>query len=325
MNKPEIPPDETERLASLKASGLLDSGPSERFDRLTRLAKRLFDVPMAMLSLVDQNRLWLKSWDGPDDQIQREMPRSVSFCTHTLLQNTPLIVRDARDDARFQANPQVTEAPYIRFYVGYPVSLPDGRRAGAFCLMDSEPRDFSPEETALLGDFAAIVEDEFAILNAATHDELTELLNPRGFDVLANYAVATHRRRSEALSLGFLSLDNLASINAQYGHEEGDAALRALSSILTGAFRDSDLLARRGGNDFIILFTDTDEKGAWIAMQYLAELVEQFNGRHSHSWTLAVSWGVTQYDDNNHSLEAAIQAADKHTYHASLAAKRAPR
>ena len=309
----ETPPNETERLASLKASGLLDTGPAERFDRLTRLAKHLFDVPVAQLSLVDENRLWLKSCDGLDAS-QREMPRATSFCTHTLLQEAPLIIRDTHDDTRFQTLPLVVNAPHIRFYVGYPVKLPDGSQAGAFCLMDTEPRDFTNEQLTLLGDFAAIVEDEFALLNTATHDELTGLLNTRGFHALADYALSAHRRRGESMTLGFITLDNYPQITESLGVEEAERALRDLTSVLKGAFRGSDLLARLENNQFAILFADTDEKGAWIAMQYLAELVEQFNSRRQKGWILSVSWGVAQYDEERGSLAQLIAHADKRTY-----------
>lgn len=324
MKIAHTPPNETERLASLKASGLLDSGPAARFDRLTRLAKRLFDVPVAMLSLVDENRLWLKSCDGLS-HTDNAMPRESSFCTHTLLQETPLIIPDTHEDARFAALPLVTQAPHIRFYIGYPVKLPDGRQAGAFCLMDSEPRDFTEEQVSMLGDFATIVEDEFALLNAATHDEVTGLLNARGFTSLADYALSAHRRRGEAMTLGFINLDNLQEITQRLGAQEGDSALRAFTRLLKGAFRNSDLLARQGGCEFTILFADTDEKGAWIAMQYLAELVEQFNARGQHPWALSVSWGVAQYDEAQGTLQQLIAGADKRTWTLKPQTKRASR
>ena len=324
MKTVKTPPNETERLASLKASGLLDTGPAERFDRLTRLAKHLFDVPVALLSLVDENRLWLKACDGLD-AAHREMPRETSFCTHTLLQDSPLIVPDTHDDTRFQTIPLVANAPHIRFYIGYPVRLPDGGQAGAFCLMDTEPRELTPQQISLLGDFAAIVEDEFALLNAATHDELTGLLNTRGFHSLAAYALSAHRRRGEFMTLGFITLDNYQDIVAGAGQEAGDNALRDLTRVLKGAFRDSDLLARLDHNQFVILFADTDEKGAWIAMQYLAERVEEFNSRARRDGSLTVSWGVAQHDEANGSLEQLIKTADKRAYSAKPLGKRADR
>ena len=178
MKIPATPYNEDERLRSLQESGLLDTGPSERFDRLTRLARRLFNTPVALVSLVDQERLWLKSCDGYS---VRQVPRDISFCAHAILKNEPLIITDALQDERFFDNPLVTGDAKIRFYAGCPVHLPDGATAGSFCIIDHEPREFGAEDVAMLKDLAAIVEDEFAVMNAATTDELTGLLNRRGF------------------------------------------------------------------------------------------------------------------------------------------------
>lgn len=123
MKIPAIPPDEEQRLASLNESGLLDGGSSVRLDRLTRLAKRMFDVPAALITLVDKDLLHFKSSDGfPDASI----PRKISFCGHAILRDAPLIVPDATRDERFEHNPLVTGEAHIRFYAGQPLRLPDG-------------------------------------------------------------------------------------------------------------------------------------------------------------------------------------------------------
>ena len=158
-------PDELRRLQSLRASGLLNSGKEERFDRLTRLARTLYDLPVASVSLVGENTLHVKSCAGLEVDT---LPRDITFCAHTILQTDPLIVNDLQQDLRFHDNPLVTEAPFIRFYAGYPVQLPDGATVGAFCLMDHKPRAFSVHEIQILSDLAAIVEDEFKVLDAAT-------------------------------------------------------------------------------------------------------------------------------------------------------------
>lgn len=211
-------PDELRRLQSLRASGLLNSGKEERFDRLTRLARTLYDLPVASISLVGENTLHVKSCAGLDVDT---LPRDITFCAHTILQTDPLIVNDLQQDMRFHDNPLVTEAPFIRFYAGYPVQLPDGATVGSFCLMDHKPRAFSGHEIQILSDLAAIVEDEFKVLDAATADELTGLFNRRGFLSLAEYALLTARRRSEPASLVFIDLDRFKLINDTWGHEQG--------------------------------------------------------------------------------------------------------
>lgn len=237
-------PDEQRRLQSLRSSGLLNSGKEERFDRLTRLARSLYNLPVASISLVGEDLLHIKSCAGLDVDT---VPRDISFCAHTILQTDPLIVNDMQQDERFHDNPLVIEAPFIRFYAGYPVQLPDGATVGSFCLMDHQPRSFSAHEMQILSDLAAIVEDEFKVLDAATSDELTGLFNRRGFLTLAEYALLTAQRRHEPVSLAFVDLDRFKHINDTWGHEEGDRALIAIADLMKAAFRESDILARQGG------------------------------------------------------------------------------
>jgi len=130
-------------------------------------------------------------------------------------------------------------------------------------------REFTADDVAVLKDFAAIVEDEFAAISAATTDELTGLFNRRGFYNLGKYAITSARRRAEPLTLAWLDLDKFKYINDTFGHEEGDNALRAMANLLRDSFREADLLVRYGGDEFAIIFSDTDEQGAWVAMQHL--------------------------------------------------------
>jgi GAF domain-containing protein len=106
--EPPFPVDESERLQDLQCLSVLDTGPEQRFDRITRTAQRLFQVPMALVSLVDRERQWFKSKQGLDAS---ETPRSISFCGHAILQEGVFVVRDASVDERFKDNPLVTHAP----------------------------------------------------------------------------------------------------------------------------------------------------------------------------------------------------------------------
>ena len=154
MIYPATPPNESERLKSLYLIDLLDKSNDERFDRLTRLMKVSFHVPVASLSLLDRERQWLLSSAGTDI---RETPRSTSFCAHAILSEGVFVVKDAYKDKRFCNNPYVKGEPHVRFYAGYPVRLPDGMIAGTLCIVDHVPRDFSMDEANALIDFAAIV------------------------------------------------------------------------------------------------------------------------------------------------------------------------
>lgn len=155
MKQPPKPENESQRQAALDESGLLNAANEERFDRITRLACRMFSVPIALVSLVDRERQWFKSCQGLSAS---ETPRGISFCGHAILSNEPLIVENALEDERFFDNPLVSGAPHIRFYAGIPLHTKKGFRIGTLCLIDSKPRDFSPDDVSLLRDMGSTVE-----------------------------------------------------------------------------------------------------------------------------------------------------------------------
>ena len=314
MKIADIPANERQRLRSLKASGLLDVAPTERFDRLTRLAKRVFDVPVALISLVDTRRLWLTSCDGiyPDSQ---EAPRDTSFCAHTILTPDPLIVADTCRDSRFNQNPLVLGAPHIRFYAGCPVRMPDGMNIGAFCLVDHQPRHFPSGEIAILKDFAAIVEDEFAALSAASIDELTGLQNRRGFMELGEYALVAAQRHEDPISMVFIDLDKFKLINDCWGHSAGDQALRTMSRLLRATFKESDIIGRIGGDEFCVLLSGADITATRHMMSQLERAVLMLNQQGNNPWQLAFSWGVQSLDVGSRlSLPDLMNASDSQMY-----------
>lgn len=307
MKPPVIPANETDRLQSLRESGLLETDHHQPYDRITRLAKRLFNVPVAMINLIDERTQVSLSVDGPAANTQ---PRNVSFCGHTILTQQPLVVIDTHQDPRFNDNPLVTGTPGVRFYAGIPLRLPDGAAIGSLCVVDNVSREFSAADIAALTDLAALAEDEFAAATAATTDELTGLFNRRGFNQFAAFALSSARRRAEPLTLAWLDLNRFKHINDFYGHAQGDIALKAMAALLRASFREADLLVRYGGDEFAVLFADTDEQGAWTAMQFLNEQVAQFNQKGQHPWTLAFSWGVSEFDHQMNDLQHWLKIAD---------------
>ncbi|WP_434362541.1 EAL domain-containing protein [Parasalinivibrio latis] len=157
MQPPPIPQNEAKRLQALHALRILDTGTEERFNRIVRLVRNLFDVPIVLISLVDSNRQWFKACVGLDVE---ETPRGISFCGYAVEQQELLVVEDALTDERFAGNPLVLGAPYIRFYAGYPLHSKDGFALGTLCIIDSNPRTMSVEEVDSLRDFAFMVEAE---------------------------------------------------------------------------------------------------------------------------------------------------------------------
>lgn len=311
MKPPIFPANEAERLASLRDSGLLEANLHPTCDRLTRLAKRLFDVPMAMVNLVSEHTVLVKSAVGMSEAAQ---PRNISFCGHTILSSSALVVPDTLKDERFLDNPLVTDDPPVRFYAGYPLSLPNGAVVGALCLLDNRPRQFSEQDIASLRDLAALAEVEFSAVSSAITDDLTGLYNRRGFHHMATWGINNARRRAEPLTLAWLDLDRFKQINDRYGHADGDAALKAMADLLKATFREADVLARYGGDEFAILFTNSDEKGAWIAMQFLTEQAAVWNEHAQHPWALSFSWGVSEFDHDRDDLHSWLRTADEKMY-----------
>lgn len=152
-----VPADEGRRLQALAASGLIDSAPERQFDRLTWLATRITQAPTALVSLLTSRRQWFKSRVGLD---VAETPREWAFCSHAILDDTPLIVEDAAADERFKANPLVTGAPFIRFYAGFPLYDKDERKLGTLCVLDQVPRKLTSEQVDALHELAAIATEE---------------------------------------------------------------------------------------------------------------------------------------------------------------------
>ena len=151
-----LPVNEAQRLETLRNLGLLDSAPSESFDRATRLAAALLRVPIVLISLVDEHRQWFKSRIGLS---ATETSREVSFCAHAVFNRAPLLVVDATRDARFAGNPLVTGTPHIRAYLGIPIFSKEGHAIGTLCAIDIEVHAFTDEDVRNLADCTKVLED----------------------------------------------------------------------------------------------------------------------------------------------------------------------
>lgn len=157
MLAPALPSDEPQRLEALRSLQLLDSAPEERFDTLTRVAARVFGVPISVVTLVDERRQWFKSCLGLEVS---ETAREISFCGHAILSDELFVVEDAAHDPRFADNPLVTGPPRIRFYAGVPLRDGARHRLGSFAIIDSRPRTLTESDRVLLRDLARLVELE---------------------------------------------------------------------------------------------------------------------------------------------------------------------
>ena len=312
MIAPPRPINEPQRLDTLRALNVLDSAPEERFDRLTRLAKRLFGVPIALVSLVDADRQWFKSCIGLD---ATETSRDVSFCGHAILEDHILVVPDTLSDVRFHDNPLVTGAPNIRFYAGCPLTVLNGSKLGTLCLIDVNPREMSEDDLELLRDLARMAEQELSAVQLATTDELTKMSNRRGFETLATHGLNMCQRLERPATMLFFDLNGFKAVNDTFGHTEGDRALVTFSEVLIHSMRQSDVVGRLGGDEFVVLLTSATAPETEIILSRMQEDLTKVNQEAKRGYDIKFSVGIIEFDLETHKdVHGVLAAADSEMY-----------
>jgi len=307
MMTPQIPVDEASRLAALHATNLFGTGAEEAFDRITRLATKLLDVPTALISLVGSDTQWFKSRCGFAAQAT---PREVSFCGHAILTDQPMVVPDARRDPRFADNPIVVGAPHIRFYAGVQLYSVERAKLGTLCIIDTLPREIGDAELEQMHELARMVEEliyhrqlavaaqrlqeqlrgdasESQLAAAAgqvefllSHDTLTGLANRQALLRAVVEKVPQWRGSPGTAALACLNIDRFKRINEALGHLAGDETLMAVTRTLQANLAPEDMLARTGNDEFALL---VHEAGTPAALQArLARLMHEVN--HGISW-----------------------------------------
>lgn len=307
MKKPQLPADEQQRLETLESLGLLYSPAEDRFDRITRLACKLFDVPIALVSLVADQCQWFKSAQG---LTAGETPREISFCGHAILGEGSLVVPDASADARFSDNPLVTGPPRIRFYAGHPVEY-RGRKLGTLCLIDDKPRLFSMSEREDLVSMALWVQNEISVtalsesqlellkeLGAAKRqnmiDPVTKTWNKSGLAELTPREFSRSRREQSAVTLMLVSIDG--GENSSF--ESSEQAMMQIAQRIRACIRPQDLMGRRDEHEFQIFLGDCYSSGAaGISQRILTRLNESPVDDGSRSQAVTLSIGTASMDN----------------------------
>jgi diguanylate cyclase (GGDEF)-like protein len=262
----------TLKIANIHSLDLFYTPLEERFERITRLARRALQVPVAAISLLNEDKQWFKSAAGWGIS---ELPREQAICKLTVLSDELLTIPDTESDPRVSSLPIVTSAPRFRSYAGYPLVDEHGAVVGTFCVFDLRAREFTPADKQTMLDLAALAQRELlsdrltsahAALTSklglarreALMDPLTHLWNRRGASVLLKAALANSDQRGMPLALALLDLDTFKRINDNHGHQTGDEVLRRVASRLLSSVRGDDAICRIGGDEFLVIMVDTD-------------------------------------------------------------------
>ena len=253
-------------LNDLRALNLLFTPAEERFDRITRLAARVLQAPMAMISFVAEDIEWIKSSFG---FTLSSVPREHSFCGVAIRDHRTLVVADTAEDEHFAVNPLVTGKTFARFYAGQPIHSGAGSAVGTLCIMDTLPRQLGHDELETLRDLAVIVEREFGRrepnsvqdtliqtqdpqARRGSIDELTRMWNRTAIMELAHFECAA-ANMGTPISLLLIDIDNLGLVNESFGIHGGDTALYEVAAQIRRSLRDSDICGRYGSGTFLVM------------------------------------------------------------------------
>lgn len=310
--------DEFGRMSALHRYAILDTQREAPFDRITGLVRAVLNVPISTLSLIDADRQWYKSCVGMESS---DLPRELSFCTHTVQSRAPLYIPDTLQDKRFAHYPSVTGEPFIRSYLGVPLATPDGYNLGALCALDVQPRNFSDGQIEVLKSFAALAENELELRTIAQIDSLTGAATRRSFMLEIEKVIAKFVRRRQPAALLTLDIDHFKRINDTFGHPVGDTVLRTVSNRLEAALRKEDLLGRLGGEEFGILLAETELDQAVQIGERLRRALNDVPIMLSEPLQVTASFGICILEDDCLSPDLWMARADQALYSAKRAGR----
>jgi diguanylate cyclase (GGDEF)-like protein len=341
-----IPANERERLNVLADYNIMDSLPEQAYDDFVKLASAICGTPIALISLLDEDRQWFKADFGLGVS---ETPRSQAFCAHAIMNpDDVMTVEDATADERFATNPLVTGDPHIRFYAGAPLVAPTGEALGTICVIDRQPRTLSEtqrEALAILSreiivqlelrrsietlEQAVLDQEKYVELlqeyqrdiekvrvhleSQSVTDVLTGVKNRRSFDMTLDEECMRAQTRGTTLSLIMIDVDLFKAFNDIHGHPAGDEVLRGVARLLQSELRVSDSLFRYGGEEFAVVLPETTCKGAFVLGERFRRAVQRA------PWPkrpISISIGVAATDANITSPQDLLQAEDGALYQA---------
>jgi diguanylate cyclase (GGDEF)-like protein len=302
----------------LAKAALFDMESAERFERLTRMARRLFDVPIVALDLERPAAAGADAWLLESGGCAE--PTEASRSAQALLgwakaQARPTVIADIERATCAGLTPDTGAAIGIRAIAALPLLDDAGRRMGSVLLADTRPHALAEEDMALLADLACGLAMEINAQRLSTVDELTGLNNRRGFDRAGRQLLELCRRHANELLLVSFDLNGFKRINDEFGHAEGDRALQLFAALLAQNYRASDLLGRLGGDEFAVLALQAGKEEVHRVLERLRAAACQLHSRGVTPYLIRFSAGCVSFDKHLHSnLASLLSQADAAVY-----------
>lgn len=323
----------------------MDTMPEKAYDDITNLAALICETSIAAVSLVDDGKQRFKSRHGIHAD---HASRALHFCEQTMTRRNELfVVPDARRDERFADSPMAIDGTQICFYAGAALVDSGGDALGTLCVIDQVPRELTEEQknalwalsrqvvaqielrnavqelennTTQMRDYQSQLEDyqrQLELTNArlrtlSVTDDLTGLNNRFAFEEELRNEFDRARRDESPLSLLFLDADHFKFYNDEFGHPAGDDALRTIAQYLMENMRTTDIAARIGGDEFVIILPGTPRESACVLAERFRKALE------SAAWPerpITVSIGISSLEGRNINTDTLISEADQALYH----------
>ena len=304
-----IPADEEDRLRDLDRFGVLGGSSDVHLERLVELARLIFAVPMAAISLVTADRQWFLAGKGLHIT---ETPRGVAFCAHAIMGDQVMVVPNALEDERFRNNPLVTSQPQIRFYAGAPLRSSHGYNLGTLCVIDCRPMEPTAAQIRQLELLSQLVMRELELRRERFLCPITGLPIRQQFLRIAEKEFKRAREKGKHLSLLLFDIDNFRAINSRWGHQAGDNLMADLCQLSRQFLSEKDFAGRLGDGEFALLLVDTPPQEALATAEVLRHAVATMPGVHSHSdLHLHISGGLTSLGSDDQIFTTLLLRAEQ--------------
>jgi len=325
MQPPTIPDDEEARLLELRSYGVLDTEQDPRFDDISELTRYVAGTEIGIVSLVDSNRQWFKSCVGAPLS-QRQTPRDISFCGHTILQRQPLIINDTHEDDRFADNPLVVGVPHVRFYAGFPLISANGFTVGSLCAISRQPHHLSDQQIKALGRLALLTLQQLeylrnsALLAASHHGTEVERLRSLASERLTSLERLISRDQlvqmldlmfgmelASPFSLFRCYFRDYERVNSTLGGVVAEEYMNEAARRVLAAVPRAALVARFADAELVVLLPFTvEERDAQKVADRILAFVNHIYRCGNQALSMALSIGVAIHSLNYENSEAIL-------------------